>query len=314
MAKLFSSKCIAYDLQDQQYHLMDFTDVDITTQQNNIYLILNPEDKNNKDYPYLALIFEDNCAYLNLVEKTYHRTTFNEEYKLTNNMEFCNNEWIPSTHAFSTAINITKEQFDKIYRKKESELTPLLVTKSTKLEPVNNSSHINQSKATGYPDNPEYYNRSVYIDSKQTNEKDAVDSEIQPLSNDKQTPKTNISESKKLPLNALLDQCGSTGQAVTNALTRLELGMQNQTGFYGFFKWIYWYGAQTKYQQITQKIEALQPADEAALKTALTSSEPLANAINAKRHCSVFNLHRYFFYDNTSQSMANIQQSQRNSL
>ena len=252
MVKLFSKACVAYDLKSDQYVRKDFSDVELSDEQNNIYLILNPEDKTKNSYPYLALIFENSTAYSYAIEKTlaysyaiektFDKTSCDLKFKLTNCRCFDTtsiNNWVVPVPLPSLEVRIPDNQFDKIYLKKEADLESSLV----------------------------------------------------------EDPKV------------ILKKCGDTGLAVLATLERLEQGTKNQTGFYGFFKWIYWYGAQDKQAKIRHKISELKPKNESELLVALNSSEDLFHTINAKRHGFAFNLHRYFFYKNTSKSIAIVQSS-----
>ena len=242
MVKLFSKACVAYDLKSDQYVRKDFSDVELSDDQNNIYLILNPEDKTKNDYPYLALIFENSTAYSYAIEKTFDKTSCNLKFKLTNGRYFDTtsiNNWVVSVRLPSREVRIHDDQFNKIYQKKEADFESSLVE-----DPI-----------------------------------------------------------------VILKKCGNTGLAVLATLQRLEQGTKNQTGFYGFFKWIYWYGAQDKQAKIRHKISELKPKNESELREALYSSEDLFQTINAKRHGFAFNLHRYFFYKNTSKSIAIVQSS-----
>jgi hypothetical protein len=241
MVKLFSKACVAYDLKSGQYVRKDFSAVELSDEQNNIYLILNPEDKTKENYPSLAIIFKDFKAYSYAIDKTLDKN-YDLKFKLTNGRYFDDtdtNNWAVLGTPPSSEVSITDDQFEKIYRKQEADLESYLVE-----DPIN-----------------------------------------------------------------ILKECGGTGQTVLETLKRLEKGTQNQTGFYGFFKWIYWYGALDKQAKIRNKISELKPKNESDLKAALNSSGDLFHTINAKRHGFAFNLHRYFFYKNTSKSMAIVQSS-----
>jgi len=240
MVKLFSKACVAYDLKFGQYVRKDFSAVELSDEQNNIYLILNPEDKTKENYPSLAIIFKDFKAYSYAIDKTLDKK-YDLKFKLTNGRYFDDtytNNWEVLGTPPSSEVSITDDQFNKIYRKTEAELESSLV-------------------------------------------KDPI---------------------------TILNECGRTGQDVLETLNRLKKGTQNQTGFYGFFKWIYWYGALDKHTKITNAISELKPKNESALQEALKSGG-LFHTINAKRHGFAFNLHRYFFYKNTSKSMAIVQSS-----
>jgi hypothetical protein len=281
MVKLFSKACVAYDLKSGQYVRKDFSAVELSDEQDNIYLILNPEDNTKDNYRHLAIIFTNSTAYSYAIENTLVKVKheFKLKFKLTN-ARYINDEkglykWKVLETSPSPEVEITDDQFRQIYRKTEADLESYLVEDPIKI--------LNECVETGQTD------KKI---SKEFGDNGQTDSE-----------RSLVEE----PI-TILNACGGTGRAVLETLTRLKKGTQNQTGFYGFFKWIYWYGAQDKHTKIMNAISELKPKNEPALQEALNSGD-LFQTINAKRHGFAFNLHRYFFYKNTSKSMAKVQSS-----